>query len=219
MSTEPKRYSIEAAAIAGFVFAALYAPIHLIALRIPDRQSGDFVAWANDAGNRTLVVIAFNVAALASIAFLWFVVVLRKRLADSDHPLLSTIFDASAVLFIALALVGLALRVAPIIAMGEAALDAADIAVSGSGADLILIVALPRMQALFVISTSTIGRKFGALPSWLVYAGYLFGAVLIAVPLVLEVSGMGFGLWVALVSASLLIRRKELESTVTGSQE
>ncbi len=210
-SDEPKRYSIEAAAIAGYAFAALYAPIELIGLWAPDRESAAFVEWAADSTNRALAVLAFNLAALSAIAFLWFVVVLRKRLAESRDPLLSTIFDASAVLFVALALIGLALRTAGIIALGEAAApDAADITIWGRAADLVLVVAMPRMQAMFVVATSTIGRGSGALPAWLIYIGYLFAVSLLVVPAYFEVPGLGFGLWVALVSTSLLIRRDGL---------
>ena len=46
---------------------------------------------------------------------------------------------------------------------------------------------------------------------WLAIVGYLFTAVLILVPLLFEIPGLGFGLWVALVSGSLLVRRERFE--------
>jgi hypothetical protein len=114
---------------------------------------------------------------------------------------------------VALMLTGLGVRMAvpAVFGLGQAIPDEADIGLVGGASNLILVVAMPRMQALFIASTSTIGRKTGALPGWLTWIGYVFALVLLLVPALLEVPGLGFGLWVGLVSAVIVVRRRLME--------
>ncbi len=207
-------YSIEAAAIAGFVFAVLYGAVVLIFMQAPARTApvDDIISWYSDPGHRGWMVVAFNLAAFSAIAFLWFVGVIRKRIGEQEDQFFATVFLSSAILFVAFMLVGLGIGVAVAVSIGDTLLpDAADITVVGRAADLILVVAMPRMQAVFVATTSTIALRTGAMARWLAIVGYLFAALLALVPVVFEVPGLGFGLWVALVSASLLVRRERLE--------
>jgi hypothetical protein len=210
-----RRYSVEGAAIAGLVFAALYGAVQLIVMRAPSllAPAGEVSAWYSNSGNRTSLLVAFNLAAFASIAFLWFVAVLRRRIGEREDQFLGTVFLSSGILFVALFLVGLAIHTAiPVVLSATDAIpDEADIGIVGGASNLILVVAMPRMQALFVASTSTIGRITGALPGWLTWIGYLFALVLLAVPVLLEVPGLGFGFWVGLVSGSIVVRRRRLE--------
>ena len=158
------------------------------------------------------MVAAFNLAAFSAIAFLWFVGVIRRRIGEREDQFFATVFLSSAILFVALMLVGLGIAVAVAVSIGDTLLpDAGNIVVVGRAADLILVVAMPRMQAVFVATTSTIAWRTGAMARWLVIVGYLFAAVLTLVPLLFEIPGLGFGLWVALVSGSLLVRRERFE--------
>lgn len=209
------RYSIDGAAIAGLVFAALYASMQVIAMSTPDLMGpiDDITVWHSDSQNQILMLLGFNLAAFASIAFLWFVAVLRRRIGEREDQFLATVFLSSGILFVGLLLAGLGVRLAipAVFAAGDAVPDAADIRLVGGASELILVVAMPRMQALFVASTSTIGRKTGALPAWLTLIGYVFALALLFVPALYEVPGVGFGLWVGLVSAVIVIRRRLAE--------
>ncbi len=207
-------YSIEAAAIAGFAFAVLYGAVLLIFMQAPalTAPGDEIISWYSDPGHRGWMVAAFNLAAFSAIAFLWFVGVIRRRIGEREDQFFATVFLSSAILFVALMLVGLGMGVSVALSIGETLLpDAADVAVMGRAADLILVVAMPRMQAVFVATTSTIAWRTGAMARWLAIAGYLFAALLTLVPVLLELPGLGFGLWVALVSASLLVRRERFE--------
>jgi hypothetical protein len=213
--TDGGRYSIEGAAIAGLLFAALYAVVQVIVIRAPSLlgSSEEIISWYSFSGNRASLLVAFNLAAFASIAFLWFVAVLRRRIGEREDQFLATVFLSSGILFVALMLVGLGVHVAIPVVLGvtDTVPDAADIGIVGGTSNLILVVAMPRMQALFVASTSTIGRKTGALPGWLTWIGYLFALVLLVVPLLFEVPGLGFGFWVGLASATIVVRRRRME--------
>ena len=213
--TDGGRYSIEGAAVAGLAFAVLYGAVQVIVIRAPSLlgSSEEIISWYSFSGNRASLLVAFNLAAFASIAFLWFVAVLRRRIGEREDQFLATVFLSSGILFVALMLVGLGVHVALPVVLGvtDAIPDEADIGIVGGASNLILVVAMPRMQALFVASTSTIGRITGALPGWLTWIGYLFALVLFVVPLLFEVPGLGFGFWVGMVSAVMLVRRRRME--------
>ena len=172
------------------------------------------MAYYSEAGNRSLLILAFNLAAFSAIAFLWFIAVLRRRIGHREDQFFATVFLSSGVLFVALFLVGLGIRVAPAAGfdIGERFLDPGDISIVAGASRMILVVAMPRMQAVFVVVTSTIGLRTGAIRRWLAFVGYAFALVLTFVPVVLEVPGLGFGLWVALISGSMLVRRRETEA-------
>jgi len=209
------RYSIDGAAASGLLFAGLYAVVQLVAIQRPSLLDSyeEVIAWHSDSRNQAILFVAFNLAAFASIAFLWFVAVLRRRIGEREDQFLATVFLSSGILFVALMLTGLGISMAipAVFAVGDVIPDEADVRIVGGASNLILVVAMPRMQALFVASTSTIGRKTGALPGWLTWIGYLFALALLIVPAAFEVPGLGFGLWVGLVSATIIVRRARME--------
>jgi hypothetical protein len=212
---DERRYSIEGAAVAGLAFFALYGMVQVIVIRAPSLldPADEVLRWYSDSGNRASLLVAFNLAAFASIAFLWFIAVLRRRIGEREDQFFGTVFLSSGILFVALMLVGLGIYMSIPVVFGatDAIPDAADLGIVGAASNLILVVAMPRMQALFVASTSTIGRKTGALPGWLTWIGYVFALVLLVVPWLFEVPGLGFGLWVGLVSATIVVRRRLME--------
>ena len=77
-------------------------------------------------------------------------------------------------------------------------------AASGMG---IVVVFMPRMQALFVFSAAALGLRTGAFPRWSVIVSYLLGLWLLVNFTFLTPSVYAFPSWVALISLELLIRR------------
>ena len=77
----------------------------------------------------------------------------------------------------------------------------------GLGAGL-LLVAGPRIQAIFVISTSTVFLRTGVAPRWLAFLGYVIGVGLFIFPLIIEPVGLGFPVWVLIVSITILVIRR-----------
>ena len=204
---------VESAAVAGIVYAILAAIAWQLLVRFPQPTMSDqeLASWYAESGNRWSLIAALNLAAISSVAFLWFVAVLRRRIGDREDRFFATVFLGSALVWVAVWLVGAASLAAIAVAMGlsgggSVSQDTATLA-GGLGAGL-LLVAGPRIQAIFVISTSTVFLRTGVAPRWLAYLGYVFGVGLFIVPLIIEPVGLGFPLWVLIVSVTILVVRR-----------
>lgn len=207
--------SIEAAAVAGIVYSVLAVCSMSVFLVTPDLGMSDseLSEWYS-AGGTSNVLVGLNLATVSSIAFLWFVAVIRRRIGEREDRFFSTVFTGSATLYVAVWLVGAALLAAPAIAL--AAQESADVSRSGvsmtlgAAAGLILVVA-PRLQAVFVIATSTLLLRTSAMPRWVSWFGYVVGIALFIVPNIYRFLGVGLPLWVLIVSITLLILRRRPE--------
>lgn len=204
---------VESAAIAGIVYALLAVAAWQLLRRFPRPTLSDqeLTAWYADSQNRLWMVVALNLVAISSVAFLWFVAVIRRRIGSREDQFFATVFLGSALIWVAVWLVGAASLAAIPVAMeltvgGSVSQDTATLA-SGLGAGL-LLVAGPRIQAIFVISTSTVFLRTGAAPRWLAFVGYAVGLGLFIIPLIIEPIGLGFSIWVLIVSITILVVRR-----------
>lgn len=210
MSNSRQGRSIEAAAVAGIAYAVLTVLALIRLSRYPSLEAGDeeLAAWFDDESHQAWLIAALGLASVGSIAFLWFVAVIRRRLGDREDQFFSTVFLGSGILYVAVWLSGAAVLAAPAVAMTQ--LDAATVSpasaslAGGLGGALILVVA-PRLQAVFIFTTSTVILRSRVLPSWLAVVGYLTGLGLLLFPLVATPAGLVFPLWVLVVSVVLLI--------------
>jgi hypothetical protein len=172
----------------------------------------ELTAWFDDDAHKASLIGALALASVGSVAFLWFVAVIRRRLGDLEDKFFSTVFLGSGIVYVAVWLIGAAGLAAPAVAMTQ--LDAATISpasasmAGGIGGALILVVA-PRLQAVFVFTTSTVIMRSRVLPTWLAILGYLSGLVLFVVPLVTQPVGLLFPGWVLIVSVVLLVKRAD----------
>lgn len=203
--------SVEAAAIAGVICAVGWA----LSLRglssAPDLDAGDaeIVAWYADSSNATYAVVWLQVLVVATIAFLWFVGVVRSRLGDFEPRLFGTVYFGSSILLAALLFCGAALLAAPaiLVTVGDRAPDPSSAAVSRAGALTLLSVFAPRIATLVMFSTASLARATGALPRWLIWLTYAVGViefvnVSVSTPTIYLVPA-----WVGLVSVVLLVRQ------------
>jgi hypothetical protein len=206
--------SIEAAAVAGMVYALLAVVGITLLSRSPDLDLTDdeLTAWY-DAGSGTALVLGVNLIAISAIAFLWFVAVVRRRVGDRQDHLFGTVFLSSAVAFVAAWLSAAAATASPAIAVtvldGASVTTATVSTANGLGAAFLLVVA-PRMSAVFILSTSTLIRRTGVLPAWLGIVGLVTAATMMFVPIVTEPIGFVFPCWVLLVSVVILVVRPQL---------
>ena len=203
--------SIEAAAIAGIVCAigwalALRGLLSVPGLGASDAEINEYYA---DPSNGTAAIVWLQVLVVSTIAFLWFVGVVRGRLGDREPRLFGTVFLGSSVLLAALLFVAAALLAAPsvLLAVGDRMPDPETVSVVRAAAAVVLSVFAPRVATLVMLSTASLGRATGALPNWLVVLTYVIGVaafvnVSIATPTVYAVPA-----WIALVSIVLLVRR------------
>ncbi len=86
--------SIEAAAVAGLAHSALSLIATWLLLGAPDPASGAGVLdeWYSDPGNQRRMIMGLNLLVMSSIAFLWFVAVIRRRVGDRENRFFGTVF-------------------------------------------------------------------------------------------------------------------------------
>lgn len=212
--------SIEAAAIAGIVHSVLLIIAMTILLATPDIESSqeEIRAYYQNPGLEARGLLAFNLVVFSMIGFIWFVAVIRHRIGDREPRFFATIFFGGGVLYAALTLVGAAVLAAPLVLLevGGQDPDPAIAAAMRSAAVLTLGGAVPRVQALVVFSTATLGRITETLPKWLVLLSYLIGLALLVTVTFFTPGLYLFPAWVALVSVAILIAPRGTERMSTG---
>ena len=217
MSMTPKRRwrsrlaSAESAAVAGLLCALGWA-VGLRGLLESPGISADSLEISTfyaipDAGRNTLILLQLMV--FATIAFLWFIGVIRNRLGDNEPKLFGTAFLGGAVLAAVILLVGSAALAAPavLLRVGGVTPDPGAASISRAMAVVLLSVIAPRAATLVILSTATLGRTTGALPAWLVWLSYAIGIIEFVNVTVSEPTIYAFPAWIALVSIVMLLRR------------
>jgi hypothetical protein len=215
MRTEGARTGLMAGGIAAIVFAVLFVVGFLFATDTPegDESNREWIRHFADSDNRRMIVISVFLLALAALAFLIFLGVLRERLrtAAPGAEWLSTVAFASGIVFVAMLAV---------FAVGVGAVSAgiefadhpvprdADIIRSldslGFGAMLVFGAA---SAGLLIVTTSIVSGRAALLPRWLVVAGYVVGVLVIIggvifIPLVL------FVLWMLAIGIVMIGRSR-----------
>lgn len=203
--------SIEAAAIAGVVCAVTWSIGLRGLLAAPSVEAPDeeIIRYYADTrpGFYTLVLLQFIV--IGTIAFLWFVGVVRARLGEGEPKLFGTVFQGGAILMAGVVLVGTAALAAPavLVEVGGRLPDPGAASLTRALAVTLLSVFAPRVATLVVLSTAALGRATGALPRWLVWLSYAVGVFEFVNITVAPTTVYVFPAWIALVSTVLLIRR------------
>lgn len=215
-ASAPRRWfrSIQAAAFAGFVYAALAFASLLLLTRQPEPGSSDaaVASWYGASGNNSSVILGLNLAVFAAIAFLWFVAVIRRRIGDREDRFFATVFFGSGILYVGLLLVGsTALSALAVVVSGfDAPIpDAHDQMITGGLGGALMLTVVPRVQAVFILTTSTLILRTGAFRRGIALFGYVVALSLLLIPIIIEPMGLAFPIWVAVVSASLLVRAAE----------
>jgi hypothetical protein len=214
--------SIEAAAIAGLLHSALSLFATALLLRSPDPSDGDaaMAEWYSDNANQRSLITAVNLIVGSTIAFLWFVAVIRRRVGDRENRFFGTVFLGSALLLSGAWLVAGVLIATPAITARsfDIAPDANMVASMQAAGITMAAVVATRLEAVFIISTTTVGRLSGVFPRWLLISGYTVGLILFLVPVPSNWLTWVFPVWVAIVSLVLLSRRNtaEISTPISG---
>lgn len=207
--------SVEAAAITGIAFSLLYVlSLQLIRSGLPawDASPAEVEAVLLDDSRRRSVLLGYSLTPFTAASFLWFIAVIRRRI-PVEEGFVSTVFVAGGTVFVALYLVGTSMVGAPYYVnaqlgaslLGGPALET----VRAIGYGVIFVQAI-RVQVLIILSASTLGRRSGVMPRWLVAAGYLVGAAQVVNATLFEPLVIWFPLWVLTASAFMLLRRDRL---------
>lgn len=209
-----RRWTLESAAVAGIVYAvgASVALLFVLDFPSPSLSDAELEAWFADSGNRFRLLAGLNLGTFASMAFLWFVAVLRNRVGEREDKFFGTVFIGSALMYAILWVIGLA-SLAAIPAAIElfdetVRVDSASVGATGGLAAALLFVVIPRIQALFVLSTSTIFLRTNAAPKWLALVGYAFGVALFVFPVITKPVGIAFPIWVFVASVTVLFTKR-----------
>ena len=210
-----KATSHEGAAVAGIMFSVLYIAGLIILQDRPvnNASNAEWESWIMDPANRTQALLGLNLMAFASVAFLWFMAVVRRRIGDREGRFFSTVFLGSGLLTVALLLVGSsAVAVVPLAAQSELGgqLTGSDGALMAMFGRVVALVILPRLQALFVITTSTLTLRTGTFGKYLAVLGYVIGVGMMIVPILFDLLSVAFPAWVLVISVAILFNRETL---------
>jgi hypothetical protein len=205
------RSGLRAGGIAAIVFAVLFVVGFLFVSDTPDGDESNlkWLRYYADSDNRRMIVIGAIVLALAAVAFLVFLGVLRERLrgAATGAEWVGTTAFASGLLFVAmLAVAALGTgSVSASVEFGDApVVRDADVLRTFESLGIGALVLFGAAAAgLLIITTSIAGGRAALLPRWLVIAGYIAGVIVLLgglffIPLVL------FVLWMLVVGIVML---------------
>ncbi|OKK20375.1 hypothetical protein AMK16_07690 [Streptomyces sp. CB00455] len=194
-STSERMETPRAAGAAGLAFAVLLAAaIVLMRLAVPAADAADAPV---DPDLRWAVRTALEIVPFAGIFFLWFMGALRAHAGEREDRFVSTVFLGSGFVFVATLFVAAA-------AAGTV-LD--ETTPSGFGrhyAYTVLATYGMRMAAVFVFTTSTIGRRLGVFPRPLTLLGYAAGLILLVVGSSVPWSELVVPVWAFTISLHIL---------------
>lgn len=218
----PRGRRVESAAVAGLIYSVLTAIALWILNSIPDPSAAEseWRAWLDDDGNVGALHLALNLAGFGAVTFLWFVAVIRRRLGEREDRFFATVFFGSALVYVGLWLVGMSLLAAPALmgdGGGSPSWDSyrfADATARG-----LLLVAAPRIQAVFVATSATLFLRTSALPRWLAYLGYGLALVMFVVPFVATPIGVGLPAFVLVASVTVFFSRGEIKAATAGRKD
>jgi hypothetical protein len=199
-------WSVRAAGFAGLAFSVLFITA-LVELRdSPPAADSDVLRWYATARDR--ILFATYLIPFAGIAFLWFLAVVRRRIGRAEDQFFSTVFLATGLLFTAMLFTaGAAATSSASLAFApgdSAAGDAQFIAVTRTLAQTVFYGFAIKMAAAFMLVTSSIGMRAGALPRWFAVLGIVAALVMLVSIGFLEPIAIVFPVWVGAVSVLLL---------------
>jgi hypothetical protein len=201
----------------GLAFAVLFIVAYWIGTSVPGARSTDeqIREFYTSTGKRRLTLVALYIMPFAGIAFLWFIVALRMWISGSARRvdvLFSNIQLVSGILFIALFFASASAFAAMAASVEYAGADVDPVVARQFplyGSTILFIFAM-RMAAMFIFTTSTIGRNAGILPAWYTWAGYVVGIFLLLSATFSRALVLVFPLWVLILCLLLITRARQI---------
>ena len=215
-----KQQKLESAAIAGIVYALTAGASLIIMDNVPkglDEEAWN--TWVADSSNLQSLYLALILATVSAVAFLWFVAVVRRRVGEREDKFFATVFFGSAVVYVSLWLVTASIVGSPAVLdslSGRTLTWDVYLLIEGLVGSL-LVYAAPRIQAVFVASTSTMYLRTSVVPKWLGYIGLLLAVGMFFLPIVWTPIGLGMPAFVLLSSIVILVTRRSLPEEETQS--
>ena len=195
-----------AAAVAGILFSGLLTLAFLLFLSAVPRDSMEHGTWLTTGLER--VVLAINLIPFAGVAFLWFIGVVRDRLAEAEDRLFATVFLGSGLLFLAMMFAATAVFGAIVLvhaAHPQVLRDSPAFALARAFAYTLVNVYAIRMAGVFMLITSTIALRTAFIARWMAAPGLAMGLFLLFASQWFDWSFLVFPLWALLISIYLLV--------------
>ena len=221
--TRARAKTPRAAAIAGILFSVLLiTSLVLIKISVPVSPL-DVGEWLS--GDSKAVGLALNLVPFAGVAFLWFIGVVRDRLAEHEDRLFATVFLGSGLLFLATLFTSAAIAGGIISLYGATPGILVDAAIYTYGRlvsyEIMNVYAL-KMAGVFMLSTCSLSLRTGIFPRWMAYLGIVLALLLMLSLGLLSAawSPLLFPLWILLISVYILwenFRRQEGEQITAAS--
>lgn len=203
----PWQRAPRAAALAGILFAVLLlTSFTLIRLAIPSDplEAG---AWLKTRSGT--VALALNLVPFAGVAFLWFIGVLRDRLAEREDRLFATVFLGSGLLFLSMLFLSAAMVGGLIIAYTadpDRVLGTATFTSARAVTYEIMNIYAIKMAGVFMMATSSLALRTGFIARWVAFLGFAVALLLLLASRSIEGILVAFPLWVLLTSVSILVQ-------------
>ena len=191
------------AGLAGFMFVVLYVAAFAMGIEVGDSDE-DILSYYRSSAHRTKEIVAFFLIAGAALSLVVFAAGLRSLIAkvEGRPRTLTAISWAGAMACATLILAGDAVSRTPAFAsMDDNFKLDPNTARLANDMGFLLYASAALAAILFVVGVSLSALRYGVLPRWLGWAGFVF-----AVLLTLGIAFVGFlvfALWVLIVSGVL----------------
>lgn len=195
-----------AAAIAGILFSGLLITIMLLFLSSVPRSALDQGAWLSASLDR--VALGTSLMPFSGVAFLWFIGVLRDRLADSEDRLFATVFLGSGLLFLAMMFVAGAVFGAIVtvhVARPDSMINSPAFALARAFAFSLVNVYAIKMAGVFMLVTSTLAVRTAFVARWMAAPGFILALFLLFGSQWVDWSFIVFPVWALLISVHILL--------------
>jgi hypothetical protein len=168
---------------------------------------------------RRVILVGLYIMPFAGIAFVWFIVALRMWISFSvrrENALLSNIQLVSGIIFVALFFAAAAASsvLAASVEFADSTIDPVVAREFPQYGNSLLFVFGMRMAAMFVFTTSNMGRASGFLPRWFAYLGFAVGLFLLLSATFSVWLVLVFPVWVLMLSGFLLYRARQIPAEI-----
>lgn len=220
-SAPERARSLRKAAMLTAAVGALHAVLFLASYWLlasrpgPSASTAEITDFYTSAASRRVMLVGLYLMPFAGIAFIWFVVALRMWVEGTARRvsiLLSNIQLVAGILYVALFFAAAA-STSVLAASVEFSDGDIDPVVAHQfpqfGNTLVLVFAL-RMAAMFVFTTSTIGRTSHVVPGWFAWSGYVVAVFLLLSASLEAWLALVFPVWLLVLSVLLLQRARAI---------
>jgi len=208
-------------AAVGAVHAILFVVAYLLLAGVPGADASDeeIIAYYSSPSASVPSLVGLYVMPFAAIAFMWFIVALRMWEAYSvrrENILFSNLQLVSGILYVGMLSVGAAAQgvLAASAAYATGPIDPVVARQFPQYGSTVMIVFAIRMAAIFVFTTSNIGRTSGVLPRWFARIGFAVGVFMLLSATLHPVLVLVFPTWMLGLSALLLIKARSIPHDV-----